>query len=146
MSFVGSFVDQTEAAIKNDYSKKFCWIYAGNERRFQSGVLQSFVIADENGNAVLKLTKKSSDEPLIESKGTLPFWDFTANDSAAIKVKHVQVTEIYRDDYGGNFANFTPPSPVKGKFFFAEDTNASNPGKRMYVCLDGSSWSYVDLT
>jgi len=54
--------------------------------------------------------------------------------------------EVYRDDYGGNFTNFTPPDPEKGRFFFAEDTNAANPAKRLYVCLDGSTWSYVNLT
>jgi len=55
--------------------------------------------------------------------------------------------EIYRGDYGGNFANFTPPTPKKqGHIFFAEDTNATNPAKRLYISLDGSTWSYVDLT
>ncbi|RLG60606.1 hypothetical protein DRN84_04395, partial [Candidatus Geothermarchaeota archaeon] len=55
--------------------------------------------------------------------------------------------EIYRDDYGGSFANFTPPIPkAPGHFFFAEDTNSTSPKKRLYVCLDGSTWSYVDLT
>ena len=55
--------------------------------------------------------------------------------------------EIYRDDYGGNFANFTPPTPeAQGHIFFAEDTNSTNPAKRLYISLDGSTWSYVDLT
>ena len=55
--------------------------------------------------------------------------------------------EIYRDDYGGNFANFTPPTPKSaGHIFFAEDTNATNPAKRLYISIDGSTWSYVDLT
>ena len=57
------------------------------------------------------------------------------------------VTEVYRDDYGGGFANFTPPTPKRaGHMFFAEDTNSTSPGKRLYVSLDGSTWSYVDLT
>ena len=81
-----------------------------------------------------------------EATGTWQPEDYPLTIKCPSKFEKEPIIPVYRADYGGNFANFTPPSPVKGKFFFAEDTNASNPSKRMYVCLDGSSWSYVDLT
>lgn len=59
---------------------------------------------------------------------------------------HIVSPRVYRADYGGNFVNFTPPSAEQGKFFFAEDTNSSTPAKRLYICLDGSTWSYIDIT
>jgi len=49
-------------------------------------------------------------------------------------------------DYGGNFTNYTPPSgAVEGDMLFAVDTNATNPGQRLYAYLNGA-WHYVDLT
>jgi hypothetical protein len=49
-------------------------------------------------------------------------------------------------DYGGGFLNYTPPTP-DGDFDIriAIDTNATTPGKRLYVYA-GGSWHYVDLT
>lgn len=49
-------------------------------------------------------------------------------------------------DYGGAFATYTPPS-VDSDFDIrvVEDTNATTPGKRLYVYA-GGTWHYVDLT
>jgi len=53
--------------------------------------------------------------------------------------------EYYVDDYGGNFANFTPPEGFEGRIIVAIDTNSTNPGQRLYVYANGK-WNYVDLT
>jgi len=47
-------------------------------------------------------------------------------------------------DYGGNFANYTPPTGREGALLVAEDTNAVSPGRRLYV-YSGGAWRYVDL-
>ncbi|WP_457641453.1 hypothetical protein [Persephonella sp.] len=49
-------------------------------------------------------------------------------------------------DYGGGFATYTPPS-VDGDFDIrvVEDTNATTPGKRLYIYA-GGVWHYVALT
>jgi len=49
------------------------------------------------------------------------------------------------DDYGGNFTNYTPPTGANGLIILAEDTNATNPGQRLYAYINGN-WRYVDLT
>jgi len=49
------------------------------------------------------------------------------------------------DDYGGNFTNYTPPTGASALIILAADTNASNPGQRLYAYVNGS-WRYVDLT
>jgi len=49
------------------------------------------------------------------------------------------------DDYGGNFTNYTPPTGASGLIILAADTNASNPGQRLYAYVNGN-WRYVDLT
>ena len=49
------------------------------------------------------------------------------------------------DDYGGNFTNYTPPTGANGLIILAEDTNATNPGRRLYAYINGN-WRYVDLT
>ncbi len=54
-------------------------------------------------------------------------------------------TKYFVDDYGGNFANFTPPSGEEGLIIIAIDTNSTNPGKRLYVYANGA-WHYVDLS
>jgi len=54
-------------------------------------------------------------------------------------------TKYFVDDYGGNFANFTPPAGEDGLIIIAIDTNSTNPGKRLYVYANGE-WHYVDLT
>jgi len=48
-------------------------------------------------------------------------------------------------DYGGNFTNYTPPTGASALIILAADTNASNPGQRLYAYVNGS-WRYVDLT
>jgi len=48
-------------------------------------------------------------------------------------------------DYGGNFANYTPPTGREGLTIVAEDTNATAPGRRIYV-YSGGAWRYVNLT
>jgi len=53
--------------------------------------------------------------------------------------------EFYVDDFGGNFANFTPPEGFEGRIIVAIDTNSTNPGQRLYVYANGK-WNYVDLT
>jgi len=54
---------------------------------------------------------------------------------------------VFRDDYGGNFATYTPPTTDNedGDMILVEDTNATAPGRRLYVYLNGV-WYYVDLT
>lgn len=49
-------------------------------------------------------------------------------------------------DYGGGFANYSPPTP-KSDFDIrvVEDTNATTPGKRLYIYA-GGAWHYVALT
>jgi len=54
-------------------------------------------------------------------------------------------TRIYVDDYGGNFANFTPPTGYEGIIILVRDTNSSNPGTRLYAYINGA-WHYVDLS
>ena len=49
------------------------------------------------------------------------------------------------DDYGGNFTNYTPPTGASALIILAADTNATNPGQRLYAYVNGS-WRYVDLT
>jgi len=48
-------------------------------------------------------------------------------------------------DYGGNFANYTPPTGYEGALLVAEDTNATAPGRRLYVYC-GGKWRYVNLS
>jgi len=48
-------------------------------------------------------------------------------------------------DYGGNFATYTPPTGWEGRVHLAEDTNATAPGRRIYVYI-GGAWRYADLT
>ena len=55
------------------------------------------------------------------------------------------VTMVQVNDYGGGFANYTPPAGVEGMVIVAVDTNTTTPGKRLYVYANGS-WSYVELT
>jgi len=55
------------------------------------------------------------------------------------------ITRVDVGDYGGNFANYTPPSGEEGMIIIAIDTNSTNPGKRLYVYANGA-WHYVDLT
>jgi len=106
---------------------------------------------DTNGNDNLYLG--ASWCPIVLRGNIEPITDGDYSIGSASKMlkeiysKSMINAEVYRDDYGGNFANFTPPTPkAPGHFFFAEDTNSSNPAKRLYVSLDGSTWSYVDLT
>jgi len=55
------------------------------------------------------------------------------------------VTKVDVGDYGGNFANYTPPTGEEGLMVVAIDTNATSPGKRLYIYANGQ-WNYVDLT
>lgn len=50
-------------------------------------------------------------------------------------------------DYGGGFANYTPPSVTETDFDIrvVQDTNATTPGKRLYIYV-GGTWHYVALT
>ena len=48
------------------------------------------------------------------------------------------------DDYGGNFANYTPPTGAEGMMVVAIDTNSTTPGKRLYIYANGE-WTYVTL-
>jgi len=62
------------------------------------------------------------------------------------KFDNLVAIRVDKDDYGGNFTNYTPPSgAVEGDMLFAVDTNATNPGQRLYAYLNGA-WHYVDLT
>ena len=53
--------------------------------------------------------------------------------------------EPYVADYGGGFANFVPPTGFEGRIIVAIDTNATTPGKRIYVYAN-AAWNYVNLT
>jgi len=44
-----------------------------------------------------------------------------------------------------NFTNYTPPTGANGLIILAEDTNATNPARRLYAYINGN-WRYVDLT
>ncbi len=55
------------------------------------------------------------------------------------------ITKVDVGDYGGNFANYTPPTGKEGLMIIAIDTNPTNPGKRLYICANGA-WHHVDLT
>lgn len=48
-------------------------------------------------------------------------------------------------DYGGGFSTYTPPTGAEGLIVVAIDTNATTPGKRLYIYAN-STWNYVDLT
>lgn len=48
-------------------------------------------------------------------------------------------------NYGGGFANFTPPAGQEGQIMIVQDTNATNPGVRLYA-FSGGAWHYVNLT
>jgi len=49
-------------------------------------------------------------------------------------------------DFGGGFLNYTPPTPKTDfDIRIVQDTNATTPGKRLYIYA-GGSWHYVDLT
>jgi len=158
MEFYARFYG-TFTYINNPHSKKYLLWISPSEVRAPSGVFrEGLIIATEDGTPVLKLIKNAADAPIIGvSNADVTFWDYGTGSRAGINVDTITTTgkatlkkivnlEVYRDDYGGNFASFTFPSAEKGRFFFAEDTNAANPAKRLYVCLDGSTWSYVDLT
>ncbi len=54
-------------------------------------------------------------------------------------------TRVDVGDYGGAFANYTPPAGAEGRIVIAIDTNATTPGQRIYVYANGA-WHYVDLT
>ena len=49
------------------------------------------------------------------------------------------------DDYGGGFSTYTPPAGKEGRMVIAEDTNATTPGRRIYV-YSGGAWRYVALS
>lgn len=51
-----------------------------------------------------------------------------------------------KGDFGGGFANYTPPTPVTDfELRIVEDTNATTPGKRLYI-FAGGAWHYVALS
>jgi len=64
---------------------------------------------------------------------------------AAASVSIVPSVMYLQGDYGGNFANFTPPQGREGALLVARDYNSTNPGHRLYV-FSGGQWRYVDLT
>jgi len=48
-------------------------------------------------------------------------------------------------DYGGGFATYTPPTGREAAMLVVEDTNATTPGRRLYV-YSGATWRYVALS
>jgi len=111
------------------------------------------------------------DSPDIKLDGK--YWDGAASVSRESKILHRMLTTTptselafqiagvdigkFRDDgvfvlkkvdvadYGGAFANYTPPTGEEGAMVVAIDTNAVSPGKRLYIYANGA-WNYVDLT
>jgi len=69
----------------------------------------------------------------------------TALKWGSLRVSDVMVTRRDSGDYGGNFSTYTPPAGEEGRILVAEDTNATSPGRRLYV-YSGGAWRYVDLT
>jgi len=67
--------------------------------------------------------------------------------AAEPRFKFTQPATLYRDagDYGGNFSLYNPPTGTEGDIIIAEDTNATAPGRRIYV-YSGGAWRYVNLT
>ena len=48
-------------------------------------------------------------------------------------------------DFGGGFANYSPPEPKTDfDLRIVKDTNATTPGKRLYIYA-GGNWHYVDI-
>jgi len=144
-------------AIDNPYNKSYVIEYKSMHFKIPNTYTEVIRIDDDDGE-FLAINKSSSGDPVIGTYGrALSFWDYKEGKSSAVNLGSTIVSslvcnanlvckEIYVGDYGGSFASFTPPAPVKGKVFFAQDTNATAPGKRLYICLDGSTWSYVSLT
>jgi len=98
--------------------------------------------ADKNADRDARILKTSSHGLLFEVGGASSL-------KTGLEIKddgHVCLTRVMRDDYGGNFANFTPPTADAGKIVLAEDTNSGGPARRQYVCIDGTNWTYVDLS
>jgi len=82
-------------------------------------------------------------------------YNATGNGSNTVTLGDTSITDTYlrgtvsigydSADYGGNFATYTPPTGREGAMRIAKDTNATNPGQRLYVYI-GGAWHYVDLT
>jgi hypothetical protein len=67
---------------------------------------------------------------------------------SAGKIRNDKVFVLSRvdvGDYGGNFANYTPPAGEEGAMVVAVDTNNAAPGKRLYIFAN-DRWNYVNLT
>jgi len=123
---------------------------------------ESFVPAEQVGTGIAAFCVKVRDEEkyrfYIATDGTIKWGDGTSYDVSLYRSEadllktddYFQaslgiITKVDVDDYGGNFANYTPPTGKEGLIVIAIDTNATNPGKRLYVYANGE-WHYVDLS
>jgi len=58
----------------------------------------------------------------------------------------ITIKKIDVGDFGGNFANYTPPSDAEdGDIWIAVDTNSSAPGARLYIKANGQIY-YINLS
>ena len=75
---------------------------------------------------------------------------------ATIKAQHIEKTHpnavidgfiaVDKDDYGGNFANYSPDTPeTELEVRLAIDTNSNKPGKRLYIYKD-ETWYYTPIS
>lgn len=121
--------------LSNYYDDMFCgWRLDGDQRRVLNRFNRSRSVntlwswADvETWKTVLELQKTGR----LES-------------ADKIKANEGLITKQMVGDYGGDFANFTPPSGEGGQIILAVDTNPTAPGARLFVYANGS-WRYVNL-
>ena len=133
--------------------------FSGNSFGFV-GINPSVLIFDDRYDAhklefagFYNLFKLKGHFVLIEEKAydlgvtyaNIDYWWGNGNFKGIVRGKGGVVTKVDVGDYGGNFANYTPPAGEEGMIIIAVDTNSSAPSKRLYVYANGQ-WHYVDLT
>ena len=113
-------------------------LFTGGTRYIGTLDNNSFVIKTNNTNRVF-----------FDSSGKVGIWETNPDEAIHVSGKgyFTEGVRIRQDvaDYGGNFTNYTPPTGASGLIILAEDTNATNPARRLYAYVNGS-WRYVDLT
>jgi|GEM_PF-2738822 len=122
-------------------------LYFATKSRYTSSVIVSdkFRILDSAYNLVMEITKNGIGNDILPKADNT--YDLGSTSSRWAKGRFASgiITKADVGDYGGNFANYTPPEGEEGMIIVAIDTNSTNPGKRLYVYANGE-WHYVDLT